>query len=61
MASSFLVLWPAPSLGQPLSRNESRNLCGWKARKIFVEEVEVREYLSKLDICKTTGPDGRHP
>jgi len=34
---------------------------GWnKEEVLFVEEDEVRKYLSKLDKCKSMGPDGMH-
>lgn len=28
---------------------------------LLVKEDKVREYLSKLDACESTGPDGMHP
>jgi len=34
---------------------------GSKEDRPFIEKDQVREYLSKLDICKSMGPAGMHP
>lgn len=34
---------------------------GWRKKDVpLVEENEAREYLSKIDFCKPTAPDGMH-
>lgn len=62
-----LWYWTPSLLQSSLSvmafRNCRSQWPGWKAgtRKMYVplmEEDQIREYLSKLNICKSIGPDG---
>ncbi|XP_009889679.1 PREDICTED: C2 domain-containing protein 2 [Charadrius vociferus] len=56
-----MVNKPEEEVGETLQESQApeTKVKVWsKADALLVEEDQVREYLSKLDICNSTGPDG---